>query len=412
MSRLLLQFFLFFIGTVCFSQSATDPLYKTIEFKTNRPLNDFPIVKLNSPFKFEFDVLNTEEEDFYYEIILCNYDWSQSNLFKAEYLEGFDKERIVNYENSFNTLQPYSHYTLSIPNQSTKALLKTGNYLLNIYNDYDELVIQRKFIVYKPLTTPQITVKRAREIEQIKTHQNIELKINIGNITVNNPQSTVKIALYQNNNFNTVIKNVKPQYVLGTEISYKYTDKIIFEAGNEHLNFENKDLRSNVYGVAYFDMKDIYESHLQTNIKRTNSLYTYYPDINGAYKVNALNTVDLDIEADYSEVFFSLKHEELPFGYNMYVYGGFNNYELNDENKLIFDSKNTTYSTNMKLKQGFYNYKYIVTNDYNELEHGYISGNFWQTENNYKVIVYYREIGGRHDRVIGFNEINSTNIRN
>ena len=70
------------------------------------------------------------------------------------------------------------------------------------------------------------------------------------------------------------------------------------------------------------------------------------------------------------------------------------------------------YETNFKLKQGFYNYKYVIVNKNGDLNEGAISGDFWQTENNYKVLVYYRDLGARYDRIIGFNQVSSTNISN
>ena len=35
-----------------------------------------------------------------------------------------------------------------------------------------------------------------------------------------------------------------------------------------------------------------------------------------------------------------------------------------------------------------------------------------QVENNYKVIVYYRDLGARYDRIVGFGEGTSTQISN
>ena len=63
-------------------------------------------------------------------------------------------------------------------------------------------------------------------------------------------------------------------------------------------------------------------------------------------------------------------------------------------------------------QQGFYNYKFVVLDSYGNLNEGAISGNHWQTENNYKVIVYYRPLGGRYDQVIGYGGANSSFITN
>ena len=52
-----------------------------------------------------------------------NYDWTPSNLFQNEYLNGFDNIRIENYQTSFNTLQPYTNYKLKLPNDQTEFLI-------------------------------------------------------------------------------------------------------------------------------------------------------------------------------------------------------------------------------------------------------------------------------------------------
>jgi hypothetical protein len=46
------------------------------------------------------------------------------------------------------------------------------------------------------------------------------------------------------------------------------------------------------------------------------------------------------------------------------------------------------------------------------VDEGAISGNFDQTENNYKVLVYYRDLGGLYDKIIGVGEASSTLITN
>ena len=64
------------------------------------------------------------------------------------------------------------------------------------------------------------------------------------------------------------------------------------------------------------------------------------------------------------------------------------------------------------MKQGFYNYKYVLIDKENTLQEGAISGNFDETENNYKVLVYYRDLGARYDKLIGLGEANSVQMTN
>ena len=142
------------------------------------------------------------------------------------------------------------------------------------------------------------------------------------------------------------------------------------------------------------------------------STYTYNPDINGNFLVTAVDAQDVDIEADYVVVHFYLNIDKLDNNKSIYVSGNFNGYQLSDTNKMSYNSFKNSYEAKLKLKQGFYNYKYSVLDGENMLESGFISGNFDETENNYKVIVYYRDFGSRYDRVIGFNQINSVNINN
>ena len=106
---------------------------KTINFGMSDDSFGVPIIGLDEILILEFDVLNNLEEDFYYVIEHYNYDWTPSQLMKTEYINGMDNLRIVDYINSFNTYQIYSHYQLKIPNQQTR-LKVSGNYLIKIFD--------------------------------------------------------------------------------------------------------------------------------------------------------------------------------------------------------------------------------------------------------------------------------------
>lgn len=411
------QLFYLFVVFTSFThaqvQEVNPPNYiKSITFKSlNSDLGELPIIKLGETFYLEFDALVNNEPDFYYKIEHYNYDWTESQLVRPEFLMGVDNFRLFNYRNSFNTYQLYSHYTLSIPNAQTKGLKVSGNYILSIHDSSDNLVFSRKFMIYEDLVTPGISIKRSRDVSTIDSMQTVDLEIHGGN-KLNNPLQTVSTVIIQNRNLNTAIKNLKPQYTIGDKLIYRYVNETAFLGGNEYLFFETKDVRTASLGVQFIELNDIYHSYLFANRSRANLPYTFNPDINGRFKITAIDRDDISIEADYTQVHFTLDYPELTNGERIYVYGNYNNYALDDYNEMTYNYDTGRYQTNFKLKQGFYNYKYIVVDRDGLLDEGRISGNFWQTENNYKVLVYYRDLGARYDRIVGFNELSSTNITN
>ncbi|MGK0254924.1 MAG: hypothetical protein ACI9OE_002440 [Mariniflexile sp.] len=411
------HFFLLWIPIVSFGQvkEVNPPDYiKTITFKSrNSPQGELPILQLGEAFYIEFDVLTNNEPDFYYTIEHYNYDWTKSLLIRTEYMDGFDNFRIVDYQNSFNAYQLYSHYKLQIPNRQTRGLTKTGNYILSVFDKNHELVFTRKFMVYEQLAGVGVSVKRLRDVKFIESKQSIDIVINSGGLNLNNPLHTVNILIVQNNNLNTTISNIKPQYTMGNQLIYRYINETSFWGGNEFRFFENKDVRAANVGVQFIELRDIYHNFLFTNTERASQPYTYNPDINGNFLITALDVEDTDIEADYTMIHFSLLPPKLlDEGSEIYVYGNFNNYALNKENRLVFNSESGLFETAFKLKQGFYNYKYVVVHTNGALDEGIISGNFWQTENNYKVLIYYRDLGARYDKIIGVGEGSSVNISN
>ena len=398
-----------------FSQVAEEvdpPNYiKTITFESNTDQSELPILRLDESLQLEFDALNGEEADFYYVIEHYNYDWTKSRLIKSRYLDGFDDQRIVNYENSFNTYQIYSHYKLQIPNNQTR-LLVSGNYMMKIYDEDGELMFSRKFMIYEDLATVGVAIKRSRDVRYIHQKQSVDINIRSLNLNFVNPKQTVNVSIIQNNNLKTAITGLKPQFTLGNQLLYKYDTETSFLGGNEYLFFENKNVRGANVGVQFFDLKDVYHNYLFTDIIRADRPYTYNPDINGNFLITALDTDDVSIEADYTVLHFSLQHPEILSDKNIHVYGNFNNYAITEDTKMTFSPKSNYYETRILLKQGFYNYKYVIVDKNNNVDEGAISGNFDQTENNYKVLVYYKDLGALYDKLIGVGEASSILITN
>ncbi len=383
---------------------------KTVIF--GGPTEDqFPVVMLGETIRLEFDDILANEQDYYYKIVHCNYDWAPSQLLKSQYLDGIDNQRITDYENSYNTLQPYSNYQLTIPNRNV-SLRVSGNYVLEIYNDSYELQFSRRFVVYTDAVKVAATVKRSRDFSFLNEKQVVQFSINQGNFQLVNPKKEVKIAILQNHQWETAIYDIPPQYTLGGELVYKYDKETSFFGGNEYLNFDTSDLRAPTSQISRIEVADLYGHYLFTDDYRFDKPYTYYPDINGDFVVRTLQGDDNSREAEYTQVHFSLPFEELLGLDEVYIFGKFNNYALTDENRMIYNENNGLMEGTILLKQGFYNYKYVIKREDAVIELNAICGNFHFTENNYLILVYYRNFGDLYDSIIGVGSANSRNISN
>ena len=218
----------------------------------------------------------------------------------------------------------------------------------------------------------------------------------------------------QNGKFYNAIKNIKPQYTIGNDLIYKYDTETQFWGGNEFLFYENKDIRAANNNINFIDSNGgIYNSHLYANEARANKPYTYYPDINGNFIIKNIGAEKNEIEADYSWVFFTLSAPNYFGKKNIYINGMFNNYAMNEENKMEYNNEKGVYEKAIMVKQGFTNYQYILADDKGNIdEKNAIDGNFHITENDYFALVYYRENNQRYDRVIGKGIATSVNITN
>jgi hypothetical protein len=381
-------------------------------FQNNQSI--IPIFALGSSFQFQFDDLYGNEANYYYEIIHCDYNWKPTEIPKNEYLKGFDNQRILNYDNSFNTLQIYSHYTLTIPNQQTQQLLISGNYILKILNEDREVVLSRKFFLFEDLTAVPIQIKRARTISNLEAKHNLDFAIKSKTITFQNPLNNIKVLLFQNGNTNNSIKNIKPQYTIGNDLIYKYDTETQFWAGNEYLYFENKEIRAATNNVARVDANtDIYNTYLYTNNALANFPYSLREDVNGRFVVLNLNSNNSGIEADYAWVYFSLSAPSFRLNKDIYLSGMFNNYALSPEYKMEYNPKKGIYEKAVLIKQGFTNFKYVIADSKGTIDNeNNIDGNFYQTENDYTVLVYYHDNIARYDRIVGKGTANSLNIIN
>ena len=385
-----------------------------------------PIIKLNSnqTLKLSFDDLDNNLKYYMYTFIHCDSNWGKSEIIYSEYLNGFYENYIEEYYYSFNTIQQYIHYELTFPNENIN-FLKSGNYIIIIYDEYMNPILTKRFIVYEDILRIKSNVKRGTFFKDFDTKHEIDFEIYLDNFSIQNPFDEISIIIQQNDDWNNVKKNVQPSFVGKNIIKYDYEEQTSFNAGNEFRKFEISNIDFFSENVDSIYLKEISENTLSKEIevckyisndmlyaslkkdfsRNINRYFNNY-DLNGKQQLFNERSNNSEYESEYIMVDFHLKY---PYdkSNDIYVYGAISNWEYQEKFRLKFDEELQLYTTRALLKQGYYDYQYKIKNKYNENE---IEGNYFETKNEYTIYVYYKPIWARYEKIIGINKITSNNL--
>ncbi len=387
--------FLFVFCLKTFSQNI-----KSIQLRPLQENNFSAIVPLGTVLELSFDDLDNDDKQYQYKIQHMTHDWQPSRLLSSQYIDGFDQNNINTVTNSFNTFQGYTHYTVQIPNQNS-VITKSGNYLISVLNDDDEVVFTKRIVLFENEVTVGVNVSRSRNAKELQTQQTVEFVVSHPKLRINNPAQEVNVVVLKNENWDESISGIQPTFFQQNVLRYSYNTTTNFWGGNEYLNFDTKVLRNRSLNVVKIERKDIFHHYLYPSDVKTFEIYRYNPDINGQFSLRTLEGNDTATEADYAMMHFTLLAKEPFYDKDVYVYGAFNNFQIEEENKLIYDGTNNAYFGNILLKQGFYNYSYVTVDKYNKIDRNEIMGSFFETENQYKVLIYFKAMGALFDRVVG-----------
>jgi len=420
MKKSYLLFILSFLSFSLFAQPTQlknhDYIYKdnikTVKFHLDGAFLSYPIVDLNSNARLilSFDDINEDVTDYVYSIIHCNQDWTPSELDEMDYLDGFNGERIRDYDFSFNTLFEYTHYDLALPNDNTQWLV-SGNYILNIFEDDEDLepIITRRFMVSESIMAISPDVVAPSKVSKYRTHQEVDFKVNFRGIDITNPQRDVTAAVLQNGRWDNAVTNLKPIFTKQEEMIFDYQDKVIFPAGKE---FRYADIRT--FRYVREGVKDIirdenyYDVVIEQDLSRVNDKFNSYNDLNGNYIIEHLERDRPDLQGDYAKVLFAAGVTQEYFDTDVYVFGRLTDWQLKDEFKMKYNPAVSSYVTQAFLKQGYYDYYYVtIPEGEKEMSFEEFEGNWHQTENNYTILVYYRPFGERYDRLVSVRTFSS-----
>ena len=401
--------------SILFSNHTYNDKIKTVQIYKDGWNLSYPIIKLNSPDKLvlNFDLIGDQPETYYYTFIHCDKDWKRSDIFPNDYLNGNAENPIEDYGNSFNTTVNYIHYKLLVPNDRVSIKL-SGNYILEVYppDKPDEPVITQRFIVTEDAAKISITAHRPQMTKENNTHQQVDFVINYTGLDLNDPYRNVYAFILQNGRWDNAKRNLKPDFNGDNEIKYNsLSDKNIFMGGNEFRYFDIKSIRYQTEYVKRIDyLPPNYNVYLQPGENREFKPYFYSQDFNGNYYIAFQEGHKPDTESDYVYVYFTLPSDQVIPGGRMYISGNLNNWAFNKNNLMTYNPVNKAYEANMLLKQGWYNYEYVFLKEgETNGTASQFEGSHYETENDYIVLVYYRNPRDRYDRVIGTMKANTLN---
>lgn len=371
-----------------------------------------PIVDIKAPggvLNLEFDHLGDELRDYAYTILHCNRDWSFSELDQLEYIDGFTEDRITNIEPSFNTITQYTHYTLRLPNQNVRWS-KSGNYILRITDKEDDrVVLERRFMVVEPQWRIDASLTRTVMVEKSNTHHEIDFKVVTKNARISNAQNDVSAIVLQNGRWDNAIGPLKPYIERADGISFDYQDVVIFPAGKEFRFFDIRtfDFRGD-HVKTISDRGDYIDVTLRTDETRFARPIDFRPDANGRFIIENNNANQTLLQCDYASVLFSIVQNMPIDEADVYVFGELTDWQLKPEFKMEYSHEARAYYCEAILKQGYYNYQYVVLDHRTgALDPDGLEGNWYETGNLYTLLVYYHPFGSRYDRLMGAVTLNS-----
>jgi hypothetical protein len=401
--------------SLSFENHVFDQRIKTVQLYKEGWNLSYPVIQLNSEEKLvlHFDLLGDKIETCYYTFIHCSKDWERSDIFTNSYLDGFPDNEIEDFKPSFNTTVNYVHYKLSFPNDRIKITL-SGNYILVVYpyENPDKPVLTQRFVVTENAARISITTHRPQVSSDSNADQQVDFTVDLSGFEVTDPYNNIYSFVLQNGRWDNAKKNLKPDFYGGNELKYNsLSDKNIFAGGNEYRYFDIKSIRYQSEFIKSIDyMAPYYNVFLYPSEDRESKPYFYWKDFNGKYYIAVQEGQNPETDADYINVYFTLPSKYMLAGGTMYVSGNLNNWSFNDNNLMIFNSGKGQYECTMLLKQGWYNYEYVFLKDGDTRGVASVfEGSHYETENDYQVLVYYRNPRDRFDRVIGTAIANTLN---
>lgn len=377
----------------------------------------FPMIRLNSGDRLElhFDDLDANVKNYYYTFQLCDADWVPSLLSTFDYISGFTQQRLTTYRNSSIAFTRYTHYQAVLPDRNCMPT-RSGNYILKVYlnGDTSRLAFTKRMLVIDDKSTIAAQIQQPFSGEIFRTHQKIQFRVNLNEqLNVVNPAQQIKVAILQNNRWDNAATNLRPSFYSRGRLEYNTETDAVFAAGKEWRWLDLRSFRFLSDRIERANKKPTStEIFVKPDADRSTQRFNFFRDNNGLFYIETTESINPLWQTDYASVYFTfVPPDKVPFANrDIFLFGQLTNYNLDDSAKMQFNEEKGVYEKVLFLKNGYYDYSYVTIdkNDKNRKASFEVTeGNYWESENNYTILVYYRPLAGRSDELIGIAQVNS-----
>ena len=381
---------------------------KSLQVITNDDFEALPVLQLKGQdvLSISFDELSHNYHRYVYHVEPCNPDWTPvEGLFESDWLEGLNDQPIEDYENSINTTVLYTHYAFQFPNEHTN-LRMSGNYRLHIQDDdTQEEVAMVEFRVLEPITMVGLGVTTNTDIDLNDRHQQVNMTVKLNGLRVTRPNEEIQTFVMQNGREDNMKENVTPNYITNQSLQWEHNRRLIFDAGNEYHKFEVLDPRHISMGLAGVRWNEETRTwHAFPTPCEPQRSYLYDEDANGAFLLRNSDNYDAERTSEYVYIHYRLQPCKQYRDANIIINGRWTT-ESQDNYIMAYNEEEQSYDLTVMQKLGYYNYQLLLM-DMDGTTHTLPeSGSFFQTENTYQALIYYKGTGERAWRLVGYQSI-------
>ncbi|WP_373521508.1 type IX secretion system plug protein domain-containing protein [Aquiflexum sp.] len=369
-----------------------------------------PVIELNSGvLNLTFDDLAYDPDMYSVKVVHCNFDWTPSDLKEPEYLNEYNEFNILDYNYSIDTRVPYIHYNFVTP-----RVTKSGNYVLIVYRgrDQNKVVLTKRFMVFEKIANMAARVVPPSQTENRRQVQQININLNYKARELFDPKNNLRVMIRQNQRWDNSRVLGNPTMIREDTkmLEYQLFDgSNVFWGGNEFRFVDLRFVRAKGMNIAWVRMEDdIVYAEAVVDKPRPQGVYSEYLDMNGQFAIMNLERQNHERESEYMLVTFNLAADNLK--QTPYIIGAFTQWGNEPSSKMVLDKKTNTYQATLLLKQGWYDYQYAFKTD-DGWDMSAFEGNYFETENEYEVFVYYRDMASRYDELISYLNLNPNKRR-